>query len=46
VRLYDECGIDVPVFSWNGQPMLRVSVQGYNTQEDIDALVSALGKLL
>jgi isopenicillin-N epimerase len=45
-RLYDECMIEVPVYRWNDQPMLRISVQGYNTPDDLDALVEALGKML
>lgn len=44
-RLLDEFRIEVPV--WKGDlPLLRVSVQGYDTQADVDALVAALGELL
>jgi isopenicillin-N epimerase len=45
-RLYDEYGIEVPLMEWNGRHLIRVSVQGYNTQQDIDALVGALRNLL
>ena len=45
-RLYAEYHIEVPVHTWNNQPMLRISVQGYNSQADIDALVRALERLL
>ncbi len=45
-RLYDEFAIEVPVLLWNGQPMVRVSVQGYNTLADVEALVFALSRLL
>jgi len=45
-RLYDESRIEVPVMEWQGRKFLRVSVQGYNTQEDMDALVNALKALL
>jgi isopenicillin-N epimerase len=45
-RLYDEHRVEVPVFAWNGQPMLRVSVQGYNSQEDTNALITALESML
>lgn len=45
-RLLDEFGVEVPVWDWNGRPVLRVSVQGYNTREDIDALASALGRMI
>lgn len=45
-RLYAEHHIEVPVLVWNNQPMLRISVQGYNTQADMDALVSALEQML
>ena len=46
VRLYDEFRIEVPVYRWNDQPLLRIAVQGYNTASDLDALVEALGKLV
>jgi len=45
-RLYDEFRIEIPIVEWNGRPFLRLSVQGYNTEVDIDALVHALGDLL
>jgi isopenicillin-N epimerase len=45
-RLYDEYHIEVPVMEWQGRKLLRVSVQGYNTPEDMDALVDALEALL
>lgn len=45
-RLFDEYRIEVPVYRWEGQPFLRVSVQAYNTLEDIEALVVAMETLL
>ena len=45
-RLYDEYQIEVPMTQWNGRKFMRISVQGYNTQADIDALLDALGDLL
>ncbi len=45
-RLYDEYHIEVPVHIWNENKLIRVSVQGYNTQDDIDALYAALKALL
>jgi isopenicillin-N epimerase len=45
-RLYDEYKIEVPLIQWEDRQFIRVSVQGYNTQEDIDILVSALEVLL
>lgn len=45
-RLYDEFRIEAPIYRWNNQPLLRISVQGYNSQADIDALVEALTALL
>jgi isopenicillin-N epimerase len=45
-RLYEEYRVEAPLIAWNGQVLLRISVQGYNTQEDVDALVSALKALL
>jgi isopenicillin-N epimerase len=44
--LYQEYRIEIPGILWQGRPFLRISVQGYNTQADIDALLGALGVLL
>ena len=45
-RLYDEHKIEVPLVQWQDKQFIRISVQGYNCQEDIDALVGALQVLL
>lgn len=45
-RLYDEYNIEIPLTEWHGRQFIRISVQGYNTQGDIDSLVSALKTLL
>ena len=45
-RLYDEYKIEIPVHEWNGNKLIRVSVQGYNTKRDIDKLIDALLELL
>lgn len=45
-RLYDEYRIEVPVHQHAGRKMMRVSIQAYNTAEDVQALVSALARLL
>ena len=41
-RLWEEYQIEIPVFEWNGQEFVRVSIQVYNTQKDVDLLMSAL----
>ncbi|MFN8382929.1 MAG: aminotransferase class V-fold PLP-dependent enzyme [Anaerolineales bacterium] len=45
-RLYDEHKIEVPLIQWQDKQFVRISVQAYNSQEDIDALVHALKVLL
>jgi len=45
-RLYQEHRVEVPILEWNGRPFVRISVQGYNTQVDLDRLQHGLGTLL
>jgi isopenicillin-N epimerase len=45
VRLYDNYRIEVPLYQWHEHQLLRISVQGYNTPEDLDALVGALREI-
>ena len=51
-RLRDEYNIEVPIVRWtgvNGDPpraFVRLSIQAYNTQSDVDRLLDALGALL
>jgi isopenicillin-N epimerase len=45
-RLYEEFSIEVPLMEWDGRPFLRVSIQAYNTQEDVERLIAALERLL
>ena len=45
-QLWEEYQIEIPVFEWNGQAYVRVSIQVYNTQKDVDLLMSALRSLI
>lgn len=45
-RLYDDFRIEVPLVAWQGQKFIRISVQAYNSQAEIDALLGALKTLL
>jgi isopenicillin-N epimerase len=45
-RLLDEFNIEIPVVTWKDHQFVRVSIQAYNNESDIDALVEALRKLL
>lgn len=44
--LYDEYRIEIPVHDWKSHTIVRLSVQGYNTREEMDVLLDALGVLL
>jgi isopenicillin-N epimerase len=46
VRFWEECQIEVPIIRWNGIPLMRASIQGYNDHADANALLSALEELL
>jgi isopenicillin-N epimerase len=45
-RLYDEQRVEVPVMDRRAPPLLRVAIQGYNDERDVDALVDALATRL
>ena len=45
-RLYDDYRIEVPITNWPDLPLIRVSFQGYNSEDDLDRLIDALGELL
>ena len=45
-RLWEEYQIEIPVFEWNRQEFVRVSIQIYNTRKDVDLLMSALRSLI
>jgi isopenicillin-N epimerase len=44
--LLDAYGVEVPLIDWKGRHFIRISIQGYNSREDIDALLVALEGLL
>ncbi len=41
-HLYDAHRVEIPCIQWGGRQFIRISVQGYNTRTDIDALIAAL----
>lgn len=44
--LYDTYRVEIPLLEWHGRHFIRISVQAYNTQQDIDTLLDALTILL
>ncbi|HUJ42119.1 MAG TPA: aminotransferase class V-fold PLP-dependent enzyme [Opitutaceae bacterium] len=45
-RLYDQYRVEVPVMEWGGRQFLRVSIQAYNTADDVARLVKGLREIL
>jgi Selenocysteine lyase len=45
-RLWNEYHIEVPCFEWEGIPLIRISIQAYNTSADIDRLLEKLNRIL
>jgi len=45
-QLYDEFRVEIPCVQWNGRSFIRISIQGYNSRADVDALLAALAELL
>ena len=44
-KLYNQFNIQVPIIKWDDKILLRISMQAYNTMEDIDKLIFALRKI-
>ena len=45
-RAFREFGVEVPFLTWEDRQYLRISVQGYNTRQDVGMLICALTELL
>lgn len=45
-ELYTSFRVEIPCIEWQGRHLLRLSVQGYNSCEDVDTLLFALKRLL
>jgi isopenicillin-N epimerase len=45
-RFYDEFKIEVPLTQWQDKQFIRISIQGYNDQNDVDKLLHSLEILL
>jgi len=45
-RLLEDYKIEIPCIDWNNHHYLRMSIQAYNSSEDVDRLISALITLL
>lgn len=38
-RLFDDHQVEIPVMPWNGRQTIRISIQAYNTWEDVERLL-------
>lgn len=45
-RLYDEYHVEIPLIQWQDKQFIRLSIQGYNTQKDVDVVIEASKVLL
>ncbi|MBP6015706.1 MAG: aminotransferase class V-fold PLP-dependent enzyme [Candidatus Promineofilum sp.] len=45
-RLCDEFRVEIPCVQWGRRQFIRISIQGYNTETDVDALLAALEAML
>ncbi|NOZ08567.1 MAG: aminotransferase class V-fold PLP-dependent enzyme [FCB group bacterium] len=43
--LFQEYKIEVPVFRWKDETFIRVSIQAYNDENDVDKLIEALKQI-
>ena len=45
-KLWKDHQIEIPIFEWEGQEFIRISIQVYNSKNDVNLLMSALHALL
>jgi len=45
-QLIHEYNIEIPVFIWGGQLYIRVSLNGYNSEDDLHRLLAVLPKII
>ncbi len=45
-RLWDDYRVEVPLLEWGGRSYVRISIQAYNSPNDIDRLIEGLRQLL
>lgn len=45
-RLWTEFGVEAPIAAWNGMSLLRVSIQAYNDESDLHALMAAVRQVI
>ena len=45
-RLWDEYRIEIPVIEQNGLQIMRISLQGFNSEQDIDRLLEVLPSIV
>ena len=41
-RLWDQHRIEIPCFEWRDRALMRLSIQAYNTIDDVRALIAGL----
>jgi isopenicillin-N epimerase len=46
IQLYEQYRIEIPTMTWKDQQYTRISIQAYNTPQDVEALVNALRETL
>ena len=39
---YNKYNIQIPFIKWNNQVLMRISIQAYNSKEDVNRLLEAL----
>ena len=45
-KLWDKYKIEIPIFTWNKRNYIRISIQVYNDEKDVDSLMRALKSLI